>query len=255
METYALYKGEVQLQYDDAKHAYYVNGRLVPSVTGILHIINKPALVGWAAKMCAEFLIQNLKPGQSLDEVEIVRLADQMKRAHRQHAERAADIGSLAHLYIENVIKYKLGLKKEPPVMPVNKEAQNAIAAFSQWVAQNKVEWIASEAKIYSRTWQYAGTLDIDAVINGERCIVDIKTSNGIWPEYLLQVAAYQEARYEELRIKYDASWILRIPKDGSTIEAKRFTSFDEDILGFTSALKLHRSMERVKLQIQQEAA
>lgn len=254
MEIYKLYNGEVDLHYDDAKHQYFVDGKIVPGVTGVMEIINKPALVGWAAKMCSEFLLRNLKPGQPLDEIEITTLANQMKRAHRVHADRAADIGSLAHLYIENVIKYRLGINLIPPVSPVNEEAKNCIAAFTAWVSANQVKWIASEAKIYSRTFFYAGTLDIDAEINGERCIVDIKTSNGIWPEYLLQTAAYQQAREEELGVQYDARWILRIPKDGGVIEAKRYSNFERDFSAFASALVLQRNMTIIKAEFKEAA-
>lgn len=254
MEIYKLYNGEVDLHYNDDKHQYFVDGKIVPGVTGVMEIINKPALVGWAAKMCSEFLLRNLKPGMPLDEIEITTLANQMKRAHRVHADRAADIGSLAHLYIENAIKYKLGLNLASPVLPVNEEAKNCINAFSQWVATNNVKWVASEAKIYSKTSNYAGTLDIDAEINGERCIVDIKTSNGIWPEYLLQTAAYQYAREEELGIKYDARWILRIPKDGGVIEARRYINIERDFAAFASALRLQQKMAEIKIEFKEAA-
>ena len=118
----------------------------------------------------------------------------------------------------------------------------------------HKVEPIATEFKIFSRKHMYAGTCDLDAVIDGERCIVDFKTSSGIYPEMLLQTAAYQFARAEELYggelwgdqpNKYDARWIVRFDKKTGKFEAKRFDDFESDFQGFLGALQLYRRLKK----------
>ena len=246
MEITKLYGGEVELIFNEGKHTYTANGEKVQGVTGVLGVINKPALVGWAAKMCEQYALVNLKPGVAYDEIEIADFAKEMKGAHRKHSTKAANIGTIAHNYVEGAIKYKLGIHDSPPVKPANEQALNAINAYADFAKHYEIEYHASEPKVYSKLYGYAGTLDIDATINGKRCIVDIKTSNGIWPEMWLQTAAYQQARQEELGIKYDERWILRIGKDGQ-FETRVSNLFEQDIKAFVAALTLRRRLMEIK--------
>lgn len=234
---YSLYNGEVKLDFDEGKHLYRVDGQVVPGVTGICDVINKPALVGWAAKQCGLFIEKNLKPGKALDEIQIKQLVGDMKREYRRVAGEAADIGTLVHSWVEKHIKAQLKLG-EPPEMPVNEQAQRSIEAFTDWEVWHHVQYRASEVKVYSRKYKYAGTVDIDAVIDGVPCIADLKTGNGIWPEMALQLAGYQQARTEEGYGPYKARWILRIGKDG-IFEGKRYTNFKADLRGFIAARNL----------------
>jgi len=58
-----------------------------------------------------------------------------------------------------------------------------------------KVE--ANEAIIHSDTYQYAGRLDLVVIIKGERWLIDIKFGNAVYPNYFLQIAAYEAAWHE----------------------------------------------------------
>lgn len=246
METTKLYDGEIELVFNEGKHLYTIGTEKIQGVTGVLGVINKPALVGWAAKMCGEYALANLKPGESMDEVEIEDFVTEMKKAHRKASSKAATIGTVAHNYIEGAIKYKLGIHDKPPVKPANEQALNAINAYADFAKHYEIEYHASEPKIYSKLHGYAGTLDIDATIGGKRCIVDLKTSNGIYPEAFLQTAAYQQARQEELGIRYDERWIVRIGKDGQ-FETRASTLFEQDIEAFVAALTLRKRLSEMK--------
>ena len=246
MDMTKLYDGEIELIFNEGKHTYTVNDEVIQGVTGVLGVINKPALLGWVAKVGHDFLIKNLEPGKAYDEVEIAELADDMKKAHRRHSSSAATIGTIAHNYIEGVIKYKLGQHDKPPKLPANEQALNAINAYANFAKHYEIEYHASEPKIYSKLYGYAGTLDIDATIDGKRCICDLKTSNGIYPEAFLQTAAYQQARQEELGIKYEERWIIRIGKDGQ-FETRATNLFDQDIEAFLAALTLRKRLQAMK--------
>jgi hypothetical protein len=247
----SLYNGEVLLSFNEKKHSYMVGSEfenlreLVPSVTTITGVINKPALVGWAVKVTAEYVEReflSLCGGTiPLDEIEVKQIVRDAKRAHRDHTQDAANIGTIVHNWAEAYAK------GETPPMPTNEQAKAGVIAFLDWLAIHHVEFIATEAKVYSRKHKYAGTCDFDALVDGERCIGDYKTSNGIWPEMRLQTAAYQHARQEELGIKYAKRWIVRFPKDGSAFEAKPLTDFKGDFDGFLGALKLYRCLEQLK--------
>jgi len=236
---YSLYNGEVELDFDENKHLYWVSDKLVPGVTGVLDIIAKPALIGWAVKCCGLYLEKHLHPGQTYDEIQIKNMIGDMKKSYRKVSGDAADIGSLVHAWCEGHIKAKLGLS-QPPSMPFNQESRNAIEAFLQWERQHEVEYIASECKIYSRQYSYAGTMDLDAIIDGRRTVADFKTSTGIYREMALQVALYRQAREEEGYGPYQDSWIIRVGKDG-VFEAQSFPNYTHDLAGGLAALRLHQ--------------
>lgn len=61
-EQYKLYDGQVLLEFDPNKHQYFVDGEQVDGCTGILGVLNKPALIPWAVGVCVDFVSKNLKP-------------------------------------------------------------------------------------------------------------------------------------------------------------------------------------------------
>lgn len=55
----------------------------------------------------------------------------------------------------------------------------------------------------------FGGTLDRVAIIDGKKHLIDIKTSNGVYQSYWLQLAAYREALKVNLNIEVDFVSIL----------------------------------------------
>ena len=256
IEKYTLYGGEVILTFNPKTHIYTVDdeknglkGFRPDSVTGITGIADKSgALMGWAVKMGAEFLEEQLKPGVALDEVQIKELISDMKRQHRIKKERAADVGTLVHDWIEQYIKASLGMPGfRKPDFPINEMMKNAVNAFFDWRDQTHLVFHRSEEKIYSRKYRYAGTLDLEADVEEDLCIVDFKTSNGVWPEYKLQTAGYQQARQEETGKKYTHRWIIRFGKEDAALEALKVDGFAKDIKGFLGAQALASRIKELK--------
>jgi hypothetical protein len=64
------------------------------------------------------------------------------------------------------------------------------------------------EAHMVSEKLGYAGTLDRVINLNGKTMLIDIKTSNSIYPSYWLQLAAYNEL-LKEIGVKVDSFGIL----------------------------------------------
>ena len=56
----------------------------------------------------------------------------------------------------------------------------------------SKLEIVAQEMQLVSEQYRFGGTPDAIGMIRGELCLVDWKTSNGIYSDYLLQIAAYR---------------------------------------------------------------
>jgi hypothetical protein len=135
-------------------------------------------------------------------------------------------------------------------VLPEEERGRAACKAFLEWDAEHHVRYLETEFRIYSRKYHYAGTSDLDMEIDGERSIVDIKTSNASWPEMGMQLAAYQNAREEESPFpgvrRYGTRWIIRCGKDGG-MEFRPFTDYESDLKGFLAALELSRWQSRAR--------
>ena len=194
--------------FDHDEHVYFVDGERVRNVTGItdsLDLGKTNALMGWAVKVGMEKLRGDLVPsGLRADDLfsvspEVFDAAiKEAKKAHRQKKEGAATIGRDAHDWVEAHIKAQIefGPDPDPPRFP---ESQSAVDAYLSWEREHHVQYLQSERKIYSRLHQYAGTLDIIAIVDGKRSLIDLKTSNSPRIEYFLQTAAYAFAWEEEM--------------------------------------------------------
>ena len=169
-----------------------------------------------------------------------------MKSAYRSKSHDALNIGNITHEWVEAAINWKLE-GGDIPEMPKQEEAVNAIDAFKDWVSQNVVEWKSSEEKLFNRKYRYAGTVDARAIINGEYCVIDWKTSKAVYPEYHLQVAAYAKAVEDIHGIPVDATYILRCDKATGRFEAVRSTAIEENFQAFLAALTLHRRMKELR--------
>lgn len=242
MPTVALYGGEVALDFDPERHIYRANGKKIDSVTGVLGIISKPALIPWAVKMAVEHIAERLKPGVPLDEVQIKDLLKAAKAAHIVKKEHAADVGTFVHEWIEQFVKG--GGTVQP--MPLHPQVKNGVDAFLRWVSENRVEFHCSELKVCSREWEYAGTLDFEATVNGKRMLGDIKTSSGIYEEMFLQTSAYQIARQEEdPSLAYEGHIIVNCRKDG-TLDTRVSQDYEKNRVAFLCALGLHRRIREM---------
>ena len=237
-----LYNKTVKLVFEEFKHSYFFEGRKVPSVTTILSVINKTALINWAANMAADYFKGQIEPGKSYDEVQLNTIWKEAKAAHYKKKTETGDIGTFVHEWVEKYIK------GENPPPPVNQDLRESTERFLKWVKDHKVTFLASEQVVFSKKYNFCGTLDFICKINGGKLVLgDLKTSSGIYNEYFLQTAAYRLARTEEYpEEQYSGQAIIRIGRDGG-FEFVESTNYVKHIEGFLAALKLHEVMEHLK--------
>jgi len=268
MEITKLYNGEIELSSEPIKHLYFIGDKKVSSVTGILGCISKPALTWWSAEVASGHWIEFLTKGvysldkddrkkvirviegvwdvPSIDEITLQDNHTKARFAHYNAKKSAADIGTLGHKWCEQYIK------GENPITPVNPQLKAITDAFLEWMKNNKVEFLKSEIKIYSKKYNYAGTMDFEAMVNGKLVLGDIKTSGAIYPEMRMQTAAYRQTRQEETGQIYDHQLIIRLgkfPKEDGTpdFEVSEFNEFEKDIRGFIGALILSNRLSEYK--------
>ena len=121
---------------------------------------------------------------------------DQGKAAERGEIENLYDVrdaagntGTIAHSMVEAHIK-----GESIPDGP--QDSKNAFQAYLSWESMTKLKIVEQEMSMVSKLG-FGGTPDAIGLINGELCLVDWKTSNSIYTDYLIQIAAYKHL-YEE---------------------------------------------------------
>ena len=223
---------DVELDFNEKKHYYTVEGEYAPSVTTILDSIAKPALVPWAANEGAKFFISHAH-----EDMKIEDMAKGIRGAYRTSSGSALNIGMDVHKWCEEAILWKLG-KGEAPQALTRTESKNAINAFREWTKVNDVEWLTVEEKVYHRGHKYAGTVDATAIINDEYCVIDFKTSGAIYSAYHLQCAAYAKA-IEDMRGKeVEKAYVLRFDKKTGEFEAGSSVEIMDNFIAFLGFLE-----------------
>lgn len=238
------YNDKIIINFDEEKHRFYINGESVLGVTTFLSVINKPALIPWAVKTTINYFsdrVDELLAGKiKLDELNANEILYGAKKAHEDIKDIAAETGKAIHKWVDQFVK------KEKPEMPTDPAILNGVNAFLKWKSENKVKIFDSEKIIYSKKYHYGGIIDILAEVNGQLCVCDIKTSNAIYDEMRLQVAAYMQAEQEESKKKYDGRWIIRLSKSDTPEFETHFLDFDKDAFkkdfdAFINAVGLYR--------------
>ncbi len=229
-----LYKDEIELVFEPMGHKYTVDDKPVRSVTNINSIIAKPALVPWAANMAVQSMREAIKAGESYDELYLENAFGEARIAHSKKKTDSGVLGTLVHKWVENYIGWRVYQASEKgkldpkvdtlkPAMTINETAQKACERFLFWEAEHKVKFLVTEQVVYSKEYNYTGTLDFICVIDGKMYVGDLKTSSGIWPEYYLQTAAYRHARLEEYPTEeYAGQVIVRVGKKDEEFAGKK---------------------------------
>lgn len=196
----------------ERQNGYYeINGLRYPSVTTILQVISKPALVRWAGKVAAESMKDN--PEQSVKEaVASIYL----------NRNTAAGKGSQVHSLLANG-------------QPFPQELQGYKDAYDLWERENGMYRMYREIIVWSDEYKYAGTADlIAAAPNHSIWLIDIKTG-GIYREHGLQLSAYAQAISECLGIDVTHTGVLKLNADGTY----EFKETHESLATFLAAKKL----------------
>lgn len=174
---------------------FYVHpstGDKVPGVTSVLGMLPKGFLKWWAAKEVATTAVAMAKSGEltlmaARDEDGAI---DYLKRSPDRNTKRAADIGTAAHGVFE-------ALSLGHPLGPITEDLEPFARHFADYLETVQPEYLRCEDTVWSDQHGYAGSFDALAVIQGERCWVDNKTTrSGVHAEVALQLSAYRKADY-----------------------------------------------------------
>lgn len=167
-------------------HSYLLDGHPVPGVTTIIGVLDKPALVNWAAEQSASFAVENWA---RLSELPLMERAKQIQSARFQTNRAAVVKGNRIHAMAE-----QLQQTGQAPVNPDN-PVYPQVVAVARFLDDWEMQSIVTEAPVCNAGYRYAGTMD--GIIWSPRLgtiLLDWKTGKGVYDETALQLAAYQAA-------------------------------------------------------------
>lgn len=225
-------------------HRYRLDGESVDGVTTILKAYPKPALVGWAARVIAEFVADRLE--NTGDHVVADRLLDDLRKIADETARDERDTwpATPGALTIANTLKgvhwldrdragnrgtevhhlaHHLALGEE---VDVPEELVGHVDSYLRF----RDEWAPTEELlefvVLNRRHQYMGTADLACRLPGlGYTLVDLKTNrSGPFEEVALQLAGY---RYGEAYLDGDGKEVPMPEFDGCAVLWLRADGFD----------------------------
>ena len=168
-----------------------------------------------------------------------------------EERDQAALAGTIAHDMIECDI-----LKHERPAFVCTPEllqkAENAFAQFKEWQEQTRIEIVATECGYVSERYQFGGTIDaIGRDMKGRIVLLDWKTSNGVYQDYLIQLAAYA-LLLEECQPEWTPSafHLLRVAKESADFAHHFFGELEDAKKAFILMRELFDIDRRLKKRV-----
>jgi plasmid stabilization system protein ParE len=197
------------------------------SVTTIIGVLDKPALVPWAVDVTAERTVENLETVARRLEQEGAAEAVKYIKGLRWQTDgrlRETELGTLAHALFDEYAMTGHRPEVVPELHPEHRQhgvvlddrdifdLRRMLDQFDTFLQRYSPEYLATEVVVFHPDYRYAGQADGFARIGGDLLILDYKTSLKTWdkrgklrtpyPEVGLQLAAY---RYAELAAVFRA--------------------------------------------------
>ncbi len=245
METTLERPTEDVFEFDAKSHVYKLNGKRMTGVTTILGVINKPALVGWAARVAVEHIESIWHGGVLYTRKDVKEVLEEAKGMHLRKKEAGGTKGTDAHSKVEDYVKERIERFKGIPVALGPTYPDQTIAPFAQWAVDNKIRFLDSERKFYSKSLFVAGTADLLFEKDGKRYVGDVKTFKKLWDRTpMFQCAGYALLAQEMGEPKFDGYCVLRLSEDGS-FEDKWSYDVEGDTRGFMACVELYRQLNQ----------
>lgn len=183
-------------------------------VTTTLNVLDKPALIPWAARLAGRAIgaaIIDLIGKYAIDDA--FALCDELRKLatvdgyqfSQQKKEKAGERGTDGHALCEELSKrYAAGEAiDDDAVIGLLLTAERLASddcylialAYRDWLLRVRPRVVSTERMVACIHCQYAATEDLECEIDGDFWVIDLKTSAGIYDSYALQVVAQDHAR------------------------------------------------------------
>ena len=198
-------------------------GKRLPGVTTIIS-----GNLGWNSRSLMHWAWQ-----QGIDGID-----------YKDTTKKACDAGTIAHQMIENDL---IGVSQN--FVASNEILDKATIAYQAWCDWKDLvsfELLESEKSLISEKYQFGGTIDIVA-IQGVPCILDLKTSKGVYPEHKIQIAAYGQLWNENYPDKpIQAYYLLQLGKIDGSFHHHYWPTLDQEWEAFVCLKKLHDLKKKI---------
>lgn len=218
-------------------HRWSLDGAWVPSVTTLTGVMDKPGLVGAAAKETAAWAANNAEQLPALGwDMWTKAAAGAYREKWSSKAGRGTDLHAHAHQLATT------GSTEDVPDEQLLL-VQQAADFLDRW----NVRTVAAERGVYHAELAYAGRFDLIADAGQTRWLFDFKTGSGVWPEHVLQQSGYRYTTHmhnedgsEDLpMLEVDRVGIVWIRPDGWDVFPVRATA--ETFRAFVSLIPVYR--------------
>jgi hypothetical protein len=201
------------------------DGKKIPSVTTVLKVKDPGALINWAYKTGREHGVLegqgNPAPSGLYEGSDILAIGTCVHSMCEAWVKGDEPMLVLERALEEDTVNDKATFRAQ---------AASAYSAFEFWCKGTQLEIVDCEVQVISEAHRYGGTLDFIGKLNGKLVLGDFKTSNGVWPEYLCQLAAYAKAYEETTGNKIDGGYhLLRFSKENGDFGHHFYPSLDDD--------------------------
>ena len=204
------------------------DGRRLPSVTTILsRFKDSGGLLYWANQAGLD--------GKTLDEA----------RAP------AATAGTMAHDLVEAHIN-KRNLPELIGDADTIAKAAAAFGTYRKWAEMNKLQIRHTEVSLVSERHKFGGRPDAIGVYGNELILLDWKTSNAVYVDYILQLAAYRilwEENYPD-HLLVGGFHLCRFAKEEGDFSHHYFPKLDAEAETFIVMRDLYDRMKSVEKRV-----
>ena len=180
-----------------------VNGskRVVPSVTTVLKAENKPALIQWSVDQTAGFAIANAHRLLTMSDASAFKMLRYLPKQvkgfepgldlnsyHSGVLDDASEMGPWTHEYIQADVP---GSRLAYPDADLAHDSHwQMVAQWEKFKSEHDIRPHYTERTVWNDEAGYAGTLDGLWEFDGKMCLMDIKTSRGLYTSTWMQLAA-----------------------------------------------------------------
>jgi hypothetical protein len=163
----------------------------------------------------------------------------------QQAREPAATAGTMAHDLVEAHLR-----GEEPPQLSgdtaIIQKARAAFATYLRWQEMSRMEFKYVEVPLVSEQYRFGGRIDAIGVIGNELVLCDFKTSNSVYADYTLQLAAYSvlwaEAYPEHALV--GGFHLLRFAKEEGDFSHHHWPKLEKEVVAFLKMRELFDLMK-----------
>lgn len=235
--TKVVTPSKMEIFYCPEPRHYKVNGVEVPSVTEVLGVLHKPALVFWGMKVGVEGLVKLASDGHLVSPMgpwyqEGSEWAVELLKEHKLTVNHQRDKAGTRGTSVHNAFERYCVTDKFPEPDEFPEEERGFVKGLVAFLKAVDPQPIQTELMVGSAEKGFAGRFDLLAStfkktvkptsrktreIPSGKGIWDLKTGKGIYPDsHYLQLSAYRFAAEESGYGRTDYEGIVNVREDGT---------------------------------------